>query len=87
MEKSDRIFKGAGYLIGFIIGSIIGILFVVITGIEALIGAISGSIAIPLGIILENKFQGNQSRGGWKEKKILYLYFFLGILIFTFFLY
>lgn len=57
-EKKIRLFKGAGYLIGFLTGALFAVLFVAVTGVEALIGAIVAAVSIPLGMGLENKFQG-----------------------------
>lgn len=86
-ESRTKKFKGAGYLIGFVIGSLVAILFVAITGIEALIGAIAGAIAIPLGIALEKKFQGQNAETKPGNKLFFISFLLLGIASLTLFLY
>jgi hypothetical protein len=86
MEKSlimkQRIFKGAGVILGFVIGSVSGIIVAAITGIMGLISAIGAAIAIPTGLFLENKFQGIQSEQNKKGLPVYILLIFLGSVLF-----
>ena len=80
-EKKSKFLKGAGYLMGFFIGTVVAIIFVAITGVEALIGAIAGTVSIPIGIGLENKFHGKEREKSPAEKKFLWVFCGLGILL------
>ena len=79
IEKKTIFFRGAGYLIGFFIGTVTAVIFVAITGIEALIGAIAGAVAIPAGIVLEEKLQGKERDSSAKAKSSLIAFIVLGI--------
>ena len=78
-EKKTKIFQGAGYLIGFLIGTVVAVLFVAISDVEALIGAIAGAVAIPVGIGLEEKFQGKEPENRSKGKNLIIAFLVLGL--------
>lgn len=83
IEKKTIFFKGAGYLIGFFIGTVTAVIFVAITGVEALIGAIAGAVAIPAGIVLEEKLQGKERDSSSKGKSLLIAFLVLGLVFFA----
>ncbi|HKK42876.1 MAG TPA: hypothetical protein VJ963_10740 [Bacteroidales bacterium] len=88
MEKSENgkqiAFKGAGILLGLIIGSVAGIVISVLTGITGIIGAVAGAIAVPLGLSLENRFQGGHIKHS-KKSMLAYIFLILsGLLVFFF---
>jgi len=80
--KKQRIFKGAGLLLGFVIGSVIGVVVAAITGIMGLIGAVAAAVTIPTGLFLENKFQRKQAEQNTKVPKVYILLNLLGSVLY-----
>jgi hypothetical protein len=81
-KYKSRIFKGAGILIGFVLGSVVGIVVASITGIIGLIGAIAASVALPTGLYIERKFQGEQAGRLIEGQKTYLLLFLIGVVLF-----
>lgn len=84
-ENKNKLFPGAGYLMGFAMGALTGIVFVAITGVEALIGVISCSVALPAGFLLEKKLVAKDQ--GYKSslKNFSIGFLALGIIFFALF--
>jgi hypothetical protein len=89
MEKNEKvksdIFRGAGVLLVLVIGSVAGIIVTIITGITGIIGAVAGAVAMPAGLFLESRFQGEQ-RMQKRKMPAFYIFFILsGIVLFLIF--
>lgn len=81
-KGKSEIFKGAGILTGLAIGFAVSVVIFLFTDLIALVGPLAGGLGIPLGVILEKKFQGEvaSARNPIMEKVLLF-FFALGVVL------
>jgi hypothetical protein len=83
VKTRKRIFKGGGSLMGVVAGAATGVLAVILTGQMGIIGAVSAAVSLPVGLLLEKKFQQGAETGKDVKSTIAYVaWILLGVALF-----